>query len=94
MVSKCSYNKIISLLKKLHKYHPDFNMGKHLATALDEYKNIWMLKDEEMLAALEKYADEIEYYPRDEKEDIEKIINDGIHHLLDEEEDEEEYYDN
>lgn len=82
------YRQILKALERLHKAHPTYNMGRHLATALDE-SNLWGLDDKELLFALQKYEIElnIDYAHTDE---IEEIIKDGMNLerlFLDEEED-------
>ena len=82
------YRQILKALERLHKAHPTYNMGRHLATALDE-SNLWGLDDRELLFALQKYEIElnIDYAHTDE---IEEIIKDGMNLerlFLDEEED-------
>jgi hypothetical protein len=82
------YRQILKALERLHKAHPTYNMGRHLATALDE-SNLWGLDDKELLFALQKYEIElnIDYAHTDE---IEEIIKDGMNlerMFLDEEED-------
>ena len=43
------YEKIIKILRELKNSHPSYNMGKHLATSLDEVesKYLWGMNDEE-----------------------------------------------
>lgn len=49
------YNKAIHVLQELKKDFPNQSLGQHLATALDEYPDIWGLTDKEIVFALEKY---------------------------------------
>lgn len=70
------YNQILHLLHDLHKRFPTFNMGRHLATALDGYGDVWGMTDGEMLFALEKYSHHMEC---EKPEDIDKIIRDASH---------------
>ena len=82
------YRQILKALDRLHKAHPTYNMGRHLATALDE-SNLWGLDDREMLYAIQKYEIElnIDHAHTDE---IEEIIKDGMNlerTLFEEEED-------
>jgi hypothetical protein len=55
-------------------------MGRHLATALDEYGDIWAVSDKEVAFALDKYKMQLEMdFPREEEEDeIKRIIKEGM----------------
>jgi hypothetical protein len=44
MKTNLQYNKIIKALQSLHKKHPTYNMGRHIATALDGYPDVWGFK--------------------------------------------------
>jgi hypothetical protein len=83
------YNKIIKALQSLHKTHPTYNMGRHIATALDGYPDVWGLTDREFLFAINKYITELDM-DHFHNEDIDVIIKDGLdlNHILDEEEEE------
>ena len=73
------YGKCIGILNDLHKKFPMYNMGRHLSTALDEW-DIWGISDKELFLSLEKYLAELELdIPHIYNENIEKIIEDGIH---------------
>jgi hypothetical protein len=73
------YSQIVQLLHSLHVAYPEYNMGKHLATALDGYGDIWGLTDKEMLFALEKYKAELEMdIPHTDEKEIDQIIRDGM----------------
>jgi len=84
------YRQILKALDRLHKAHPTYNMGRHLATALDE-SNLWGLDDKELLFALQKYEIELNIdHPHIDDEEIEEIIKDGMNlerTLFEEEED-------
>ena len=43
------YSKIISTLNELHKTHPTYNLARHIATALDGYRDLWSMSDKEFL---------------------------------------------
>jgi hypothetical protein len=74
------YTKILSVLKTLHTKHPTYNLGRHISTALDEYGDLWNVSDKEFLFAMEKYMVEQELdIPHESEEDINKIINEGMH---------------
>ena len=89
MRNTLQYNKIIKALQSLHKTHPTYNMGRHIATALDGYPDIWGLTDREFLFAVNKYITELDM-DHFHNEDIDVIIKDGLNlnHILDEEEEE------
>jgi hypothetical protein len=74
-----NYNKVIQILQDLHTAYPNYNMGRHLATALDGYGDIWGLTDKELLFALEKYKAQLEMdIPHTDDEEIKKIIKEGM----------------
>ena len=85
------YNQILSVLHELHKKFPTYNMGRHIATALDGYGDVWGITDRELLFALEKYSTELDMdvAPR-HKDELDNIIKDGMD--LDNILKEEEYY--
>jgi hypothetical protein len=87
MKTNLQYNKIIKALQSLHKKHPTYNMGRHIATALDGYPDVWGLTDREFLFAINKYITELDI-DHFHNEDIDVIIKDGLdlNHILDEEE--------
>ncbi len=55
-----NYKKILKVLEELHKQYPTFNLGRHLATALDDYGDVWGISDKELLFLLEKYRTALE----------------------------------
>ena len=72
------YLRVLALLKQLHESYPNYNMARHISTALDEYGNFWGLSDRELLFAFEKYKAELEMdYPHKDEE-VEDIIKDGM----------------
>jgi hypothetical protein len=88
MKSPNYYRQIIRALDRLQKAHPSYNMGRHLATALDG-SDMWGITDKELLLALQNYEIELNM-DVDHEEDIEDIINDGMNlekTLFEEEED-------
>jgi hypothetical protein len=85
------HRKIIQLLERLHKAHPTYNIGRHFATALDGYQDVWGVSDRELLFSLQKYEASLDM-DRDhiDEEEIEEIIKDGMNLnviFLEEEED-------
>lgn len=72
------YVKVLTLLKQLHECYPNYNMARHISTALDEYGNFWGLSDKELLFAFEKYKAELEMdYPHKDEE-VDDIIKQGM----------------
>jgi hypothetical protein len=95
MSKKTPYIEIINILQELNKNFPTYNLGRHLATALDGYGDIWGITDKEFVFALSKYKSEIEMdVPHADENELEKIIKEGLdleNILKDEDSDEEEY---
>ena len=84
------YNKVLHILQELHNAYPNYNMGKHLSTVIDECGNIWGVTDKELAYALVKYKGQLEMDVKhiDDRE-IDDIIKDGLNldKLFKEEED-------
>jgi len=79
MSKKTHYAEIISILQELNKNFPTYNLGRHLATALDGYGDIWGITDKEFAFALSKYKTEIEMdVPHADENELEKIIKEGM----------------
>jgi hypothetical protein len=79
MSKKTPYQQALQTLQELHKDFPTYNLGRHLATALDEYGDIWGLTDKELAYALAKYKAEIEMdVPHTDESEIDKIIKEGM----------------
>lgn len=73
------YHQILNTLEALNTNYPAYNMGRHLATALDEYGDIWGLSDKEMMFALEKYKTQLEMdIPHTDDNELDQIIKDGM----------------
>jgi len=85
------YRQIVKALERLHKAHPTYNIGRHIATALDGYSDIWGVSDKEFLFTLQKYEIELNLdHPHADEDEIDEIIKDGMNlerMFLDEEED-------
>ena len=89
-----NYNQIIHVLQELHKSYPSYNMGRHIATALDGYGDVWGIKDKEFLFALEKYKAELDMdIPHTDEKEIDEIIKQGMNleTLFPNDDDEDEY---
>jgi hypothetical protein len=73
------YYRVLALFQQLHMSYPNYNMGRHIATALAEYGDVWGLDDKELLFALEKYKAELDLdVPHSDDDEIEKIIREGM----------------
>ena len=73
------YNQALSLLQQLHSTYPKYNMGRHLATALDEYGDIWGITDKELVFALTKYKNQLEMdVPHTDDKEIDDIIKQAM----------------
>lgn len=79
MSKKTHYQQALHTLQELHKDFPTYNLGRHLATALADYGDIWGLTDKELAFALSKYKAEIEMdVPHTDDSEIDKIIKEGM----------------
>ena len=84
------YNKVLHILQELHTAYPQYNMGKHLATVLDECGNLWGVSDKELAYCLAKYKGQLEMDVRHiDDSEIDNIIKEGLDldNLFKEEED-------
>jgi hypothetical protein len=73
------YSQVLIVLQQLHAAYPNYNMGRHIATALDGYGDVWGLTDKEILFALEKYKSELELdVPHTDENELDQIIKDGM----------------
>ena len=74
-----AYEQILSVLVELKEAFPSYNLGRHLATALYEYKDIWGMTDREIVYALSKYKAELmQDIPHPDDTEIDKIIKEGM----------------
>jgi hypothetical protein len=79
MKKSSEFNRVISILQELNTSFPSYNLGRHLATALDEYGDLWGVTDKEMVFALMKYKSQLEMdVPHKEEEEIDEIIKGGM----------------
>jgi hypothetical protein len=74
------YNQVLNILQQLHTSYPQYNMGRHLSTALDEYGDVWGLTDKELKYALDKYKTQLEM---DVQHTDDKEIDDIIKQAMD-----------
>lgn len=96
MKRKPNYHKqIVSLLEELMKTYPEYNLGRHLSTALDGYGDIWGLTDREFVFLLGKYKTRMELdIPHvTDDEELDRIVRGGmdLDSLFKEEEDGDNY---
>lgn len=84
------YQQIISILQRLKKDHPSYNIGRHISTALYDYDDVWGVSDKEMLFALRKYELELNIDVNHSQEEIDEIVKEGmnLNNILFEEEEE------
>jgi hypothetical protein len=96
MSSSNYYNRILKLLGDLKISHPNYNIGKHLATSLDdiELKNVWGMSDETLYEKIKDYQISLELDVNHDDSEIEKILKDGMHlnDILNEESDDEDNF--
>jgi hypothetical protein len=73
------YYRVLALLQQLNISYPNYNMGKHISTALAEYGDVWGLSDRELLFAFEKYKAELDMdIPHTDESELDQIIRDGM----------------
>ena len=70
MSKKTHYTEVLHILQELHKDFPTYNLGRHLATALADYGDIWGITDKELAFALSKYKAEIEKMDRKQRREF------------------------
>jgi len=79
MSKKNNYQQSLHTLQELHKDFPTYNLGRHLATALADYGDIWGITDKELAFALDKYKSELQMdVPHTDDSELEKIIKEGM----------------
>lgn len=74
-----NYKKILKVLEELHRDYPTFNLGRHLATAFDDYGDMWGISDKEFLFLLNKYKTALELDQLNIVDDayVSKIVKDA-----------------
>jgi len=63
------------------KTYPEYNLGRHLSTALDGYGDVWGLTDKEFVFLLSKYKTRMELdipHVTDDDEELDKIVREGM----------------
>lgn len=86
------YKQILTVLDKLHRNHPNYNLGKHIATALDG-SDAWSISDKDFLEALKEYSSELNLDVIHPVDDVEDIIKQGLKLdlLIDDDDNEDEF---
>ena len=72
------YNRILHVLQELHTLYPQYNMGKHLATIIDECGNLWGVTDKELAYSLGRYKGQLEMDIPHSDAEIDRIIKEGL----------------
>jgi hypothetical protein len=73
------YNQIVKLLQQLHNAYPNYNMGRHISTALFDYGDFWGITDNELFYALNKYKTQLEMdVPHTDDKEIDDIIEQAM----------------
>lgn len=86
---------MLAILQELHSLYPQYNMGRHIATALDGYGDTWGLTDKELAFAFNKYKGELELdIPHTDDQELDQIIREGmdLDNILKEDEDNGDIY--
>ena len=75
------YKQILKALEELNDTYPSYGLGRHLATAFEDYGDLWGVSNKEILFALTKYRATLEMdVPREMgEEELAKILEDGMH---------------
>jgi hypothetical protein len=88
------YSEIIKLLTELKKACPQYTMGMHISTALDDLGDLWGSSDGEILNALKKYRGKLQMDVIHTDTELERIVEDGMNlkNILSDDEDDENAY--
>lgn len=73
------YKKVLKILEELHTKYPNYNLGRHLSTALSDYGDPWSISDKELAFALNKYSEAMALDLPEMVDDayVQKIIKDS-----------------
>ena len=71
------YRKVLKLLQSLKEEHPNYTVGQHIATALDDYTDVWSLTDKEFFFAIEKYKAGLDIDIATD-DDVQRIVAEGM----------------
>ena len=73
------FNQIISLLQELNSSYPQYNLGRHLSTIVDEYGDLWGVTDKELIFAFKKYKDKLDMdVSHEDEKELDEIIREAI----------------
>jgi hypothetical protein len=71
------HSQIIHILQELHIAYPEYNMGKHLATALDGH-DVWGITDRELHSSLVIYKSQLDMdISHTDENELDEILKDG-----------------
>lgn len=71
------HSQILHILQELHIAYPEYNIGKHLATALDGH-DVWGITDRELHQSLVKYKDQLDMdISHADENELDEILKDG-----------------
>lgn len=73
------YKRIVVGLHHLKERYPSYSMGKHLSTIIDDCGDIWGTTDKELYNALTTYSKQLAIDVPHEDNDLDTIINEGLH---------------
>lgn len=73
------YKRIVVGLHKLKEHYPSYSMGRHLSTIIDDCGDIWGTSDKELYNALTTYSKQLAIDSPHKEDDLDTIINDGMH---------------
>lgn len=73
------YCKILTAFHKLKEICPSCSMGRHLSTILDDCGDVWNVTDKELSLIVSKYAKQLTLDKPHNEQDINRIIDEGLH---------------
>lgn len=76
MAREDNYKKSIKILQDLKRDYPTYTLAQHLATATEDYEDVWCMSDKEFVFALEKYRADLDMNTPDDE--LRQIIEDGM----------------
>jgi len=75
------YKQILEVLIELKTAYPDYSLGQHISTIIDDYHDVWGITDKEFLFAVTKYRAQMELIevPQETNEkELQRIYNEGM----------------
>lgn len=72
------YNQVLQVFQELHKNYPEYNIGRHISTALSDYGDVWGVTDKEFLFAMSRYKEQLALDFKHTEDDVDKILKDGM----------------